>query len=73
MRKRSDSFVGITSNYPNVPDSVHESNKPEIMAYSVLAQGKTVDEVAELFDLPIDYVKKLESKYEVINHVIKMR
>ena len=62
--------MGITSNYPNVPDSVHRSNRSEIMAYSVLTQGKTVDEVTELFDLPIDYVKKLESKYEVINHGI---
>ncbi len=52
----------MMENYPNVPDSVYIDHRPESIARSALKVGKTIEEVAELFELPIDYVQKMKER-----------
>ncbi len=49
-------------NYRNVPDRVHIDHRPESIARSALCVGKTIEEVAELFELPLDYVQKIKEQ-----------
>ena len=48
--------------YPYVPDHVYISDRPEYIARSALEVGKTAEEVAQLFEMSLEYVKELERK-----------
>ena len=52
----------MIENYPSVPNSVHIAHRPESIARSALRVGKTIEEVAELFELPLDYVQKIKEQ-----------
>ena len=52
----------MIENYPSVPDSVHIDHRPESIARSALRVGKTIEEIAELFELPLDYVQKIKEQ-----------
>ena len=49
----------MTESYPKVPDSVYKADTPQGIAELALKAGKTAEEVAELFEMPLDYVKSL--------------
>ncbi|MGN0684162.1 MAG: hypothetical protein ACI4JY_10845 [Oscillospiraceae bacterium] len=43
--------------YPKVPDSVYKADTPESIARSALQVGKTAEEVANLFEIPLANVR----------------
>ena len=45
--------------YPKVTDDFYKANTPKGIARAALQVGKTVEEVAELFEMFLDYVRSL--------------
>ncbi len=56
-----DRTLNNIKEYPNVPDFVYVSDRPENIARNALGVGKTVEEVAELFEMPLEYVQGLNN------------
>ncbi len=50
----------MIESYPKVPESVYKADRHEAIAVSALRVGKTAEEVAELFEMPLAYVQSLE-------------
>lgn len=52
----------MIESYPKVPDYVYKADTPEGIAKSALRVGKTAEAVAELFEMPLDFVRSLQNK-----------
>lgn len=50
------------ANYPNVPDSVHKQHRPVNIIKCLLRCGRTADDLAELFDLPAEFIENLKEQ-----------
>lgn len=52
----------MIESYPKVPDDIYKADTPEGIARAALQVGKTAEEVAELFEMPLDFVQSLQNK-----------
>ncbi len=56
----------MIESYPKVPDSVYKADTPESIARSALQVGKTAEEVANLFEIPLANVQLWEKEVRAI-------
>ncbi len=52
-------ITDMIEGYPKVPDYIYKADTPEVIARTALQVGKTAEEVAKLFEMPLDYVRSL--------------
>ena len=52
-------ITDMIEGYPKVPDYIYKADTPEGIARTALQAGKTAEEVAKLFEMPLDYVRSL--------------